>query len=181
MTGPAWDGAHDGNNAFKAAGYRGSDVLTLMVVPFLLWAARSRSPRARLLLPGAFTYFLYVYASVALDAAYGDLFLLHTAIFGASLFGLVAAIRGMPPVRCIPPAWIPPFLLASAAATAAIWLSELAAEPDLHGSTTLVTHVLDLGVIVRAVFMGGRCCGEGTPTATGSRSRSSSWRCRCCR
>lgn len=155
VTGLAWDGAYEGNDAFKAGGYRGSDVLTLLVVPFLLWAARSPSRRAKLLLPGALAYFVYAYASVALNAAYGDLFLLHTTIFGASLFGLVAAIRTMPAVSGSAPRWIARFLLASAAMTAFIWLSELAGGPDLHGSTTLVTHVLDMGVIVPAVLLAG--------------------------
>ena len=40
MTGLTWDAAYDGNDTFKAGGYRGGDVLTLALgIPFLLWSS----------------------------------------------------------------------------------------------------------------------------------------------
>ena len=52
LTGLVWSGCYAGNEAFKAGGYRGSDVLTLAMVPLLLWASAG-SRHGRLLLPGA--------------------------------------------------------------------------------------------------------------------------------
>lgn len=175
ITGLAWDRAYDGNDAFKAGGYRGSDVLTLSVgIPFLLWssiAAERGSWRAGLLLPGAFAYLLYAYGSFALNAAYSELFVLYTLVFGASLFGLVLAIRAMP-VESLAVAGglqrrVARFLIASSIVTAMIWLGDLVpaliegTEPELHGSTTAVTYALDIGLIVPAVFMAGLLVGRG--------------------
>lgn len=175
ITGLAWDGAYDGNAAFKAGGYRGSDVLTLALgVPLLLWsslAAERGSRRAGLLLPGAFAYLLYAYGSFALNAAYSELFLLYTLVFGASLFGFVMATRAMP-VESLAVAGrlqrrVARFLIASAIVTAMIWLGDLVpalmggTEPELHGSTTAVTYALDIGLIVPAVFLAGVLVGRG--------------------
>ena len=163
-------GVYDADSVFRGAGFRGTDALTLFLgIPFLLAAValhRRGSVRGTLLLTGALAYFLYVYASLALGAAYNELFLLYVAVFGASAFGFVAALRAVEP-RSLDPARLPRralgvFMLAGGVATAAIWLvpevlPALAAgdSPDLEGYTTLVTHVLDLGIVVPAAFLSG--------------------------
>ena len=63
----------------------------LLGVPLLvvaLVAYRRGSRRGGLLLAGALTYFLYVYASRALSNAYNPLFLLYIVVFSASVFGV---------------------------------------------------------------------------------------------
>ena len=163
------EGVYRHDSAFKGGGFRGTDVVTLVLaLPFLLVvAARHRrgSTRATLLLAGAFLYVLYVYASLALGAAYNDLFLLHVALFGASLFAFVLALRsvdlGAFDLARMPRRLAAIFLLASALATAAIWLADVVPPlvrgeaPKLEGYTTMVTHALDLGIIVPAVALAG--------------------------
>lgn len=168
-------GLYEYDSAFKGAGFRGTDVLTLLVgVPFLLIAAaahRRGRVRGTLLLSGGFAYFLYVYGSLALNAAYNDFFLVYVAIFGLSLFGLVLTLRAVPLDRVVarPRPWLARFLVASGLVTSAIWLSELVPPlmdgslPDLRGSTTMVTHVLDLALIAPLVIVAGRLVHRGDP------------------
>lgn len=44
---------------------------------------------------GALAYFLYVYATLALNAAYNDLFLVYVALFSASFFALAAVVASI--------------------------------------------------------------------------------------
>jgi hypothetical protein len=162
-------GVYDTDSLFRGAGFRGTDAVMLFLgIPFLLAVValhRRGSVRGTLLLAGALAYFLYVYASLALGSAYNELFLLYVALLGTSAFGFVIALRGVDrhvlDTR-LPRHAIAIFMLASGVATAAIWLvpevlPALAAgdTPDLEGYTTLVTHVLDLGIVVPAVFLSG--------------------------
>src|SRR5581483_5774736 len=75
---------------FRGAGIRGTDVVTIALgMPLLIMATlryRRGSLRWGLLLMGTLVYFLYVCASLALNAAYNVLFLVYIALFSASLF-----------------------------------------------------------------------------------------------
>jgi hypothetical protein len=164
-------GIYAADTLFRGAGFRGSDALTLFVgVPFLLVAValyRRGSVRGTFLLAGALAYFLYTYASVALGAAYNDLFLLYVAVFSAALFAFVVLLRAVDVGEVdwsrMPRRSIGIFMLASGVLTAAIWLllTDLlpavieGRTPELEGYTTLVTHVLDLGIVVPSVFVAG--------------------------
>ncbi|HEY5529235.1 MAG TPA: hypothetical protein VIL51_07315 [Thermoleophilia bacterium] len=162
--------AHD--SIFRAAGNRGTDVATLALgVPLLIIStvlARRGSARANLFLLGLLAYFLYVYASVALSSAYNGLFLVYVALFAASLFAFVQCFSslhrrdgGLFPGP-LPRRGIAAFMFFSGVATVIIWLMPLidalarGVPPDtLQHYTTMVTEVLDLGVIVPAVFISG--------------------------
>ena len=159
---------------FGGAGNRGTDAVVLTLgFPLLAVCTvlyRRGSLRGTLLLTGALTYFLYVYASAALGTvAYNELFLVYVALFSASLFALALAFRSIDlralPAHCSPrlprrgPAG---FLFASALVTAAIWLLDpvtglrMGEPPEiLKTSTTLFTHALDLAIIVPAVALAG--------------------------
>lgn len=84
---------------FTGAGFRGQDAVALFLgVPLLIVAilAHQRgSLSGHLLLTGVLGYFLYLYASMALGAAYNRMFLLYVAIFSASLYAFILALSSM--------------------------------------------------------------------------------------
>jgi hypothetical protein len=86
-------GVYRFDTRFMGAGNRGTDAVTLIVsIPLLIVATlryRHGSLRWGLLLMGTLIYFFYVYASLALNAAYNDLFLIYVALFSATLFAVV--------------------------------------------------------------------------------------------
>jgi hypothetical protein len=128
---------------------------------------RRGSLRGALVLAGAVTYFLYVYASRSLGNAYNGVFLAYIALFSMSLFALLSVVVSVDH-RVVgaqlgadrPRRGLAGFLLASGVVTAAVWLLPLlssAARSDapkyLDTYTTTVTDVLDLGVIVPVLFI----------------------------
>jgi hypothetical protein len=161
------EGLYGYDSLFAGAGNKGTDVVTLVLgIPLLAIGVvlyRRGSPRGGLLLMGALTWFLSVYASYALGAvAYNDLFLVYVTLFSASLFALVLAFRSfdVPALPAHVAADMPRrgpavFLVASALVTLTVWLTEpitalLTGEPpeSLRTWNTLVTNALDLAVIV---------------------------------
>jgi hypothetical protein len=158
---------------FSGAGYKGLDTVTLVLgIPLLMLAVllyRRGSLRGGLLLLGALSYFLYIYASLALGAAYNNLFLLYIALFSASLFAFVLAFTAIdrPTVAArlatrTPHRTFAIYLFASGLLTLVVWLAPLLGSlierqpPKLLDSyTTVVTDVLDLGIIVPALFFSG--------------------------
>lgn len=169
----AGQGLYRYDTVFIAAGNRGTDAVTLALgIPLLLLAAAGYgrgSLRGGLLLMGGLAYFLYVYASLALNAAYNPLFLVYVALFSASLYGLVLAFTSAGPAA-LPDAVLARlprrgpgyFLIASGLVTIAVWLVPLAGalargEPPalLTSYTTMVTDVLDLGVITPGTLIAG--------------------------
>lgn len=154
-----------------AEGSRGTDIVTLaLAIPLLLAASaayRRGSLRGTLLLAGALTYFLYVYASRSLYNAYNYLFLVYIAAFSASLFGLVALVSTADRTGVAarlsagrPRRGLSAFLAICGAVTSVVWLLPLLAstargEPPklLDTYATSVTDVLDLGVLVPTLFV----------------------------
>lgn len=156
---------------FAAAGFKGSDLLTLVAgIPLLIFFTgcyRRGSLRGGLLLLGTLGYFLYIYASLALKAAYNPLFLLYIALFSASLFAFVRLFTAFDRQKLL--AHFSPamprrgpaiFMLASGLVTLVVWLAPLLSAllqnrpPALLASyTTTVTDVLDLGIITPATFI----------------------------
>src|SRR5580765_2347962 len=153
------------------AGFRGVDAVTLFLgVPLLVTSAvlyRRGSFRGALLLAGTLAYFLYNYASMALSAAYNDLFLVYVALFSTSLFAFILVLMSFDlaslPSRfspALPRREIAAYLAAVGFLLVVLWLGDVVAAlirdsvPAALGSyTTIVTYVLDLGVIVPAAFI----------------------------
>jgi hypothetical protein len=157
---------------FKAPILRGADAVTLFVaIPLLLFALRRYrrgSPRGALVLAGALAYFLYNSASLALGAAYNNLFLVYLACFSASLFALARAAVSidLQTLSATISPRLPRRALAAfmfvAGSSVFVWLVEIvgalargAVPPGLASYTTDVTAVLDLGVIAPAAFLAG--------------------------
>ena len=165
------EGLYDADTVFKGAGNRGSDLVTLALgVPLLLAALvvyRRGSLRGALLLGGALSWPLYLYATMAVGAAYNQLFLVYVAIFSASLFALVLTLvsidRDVLWARMAPHGprrRLAAIMLVSGIVTAVVWLAPLVTAamtgepPKLLGhQTTMVTDALDLGVITPAALV----------------------------
>jgi hypothetical protein len=166
-------GLYHYDSIMKAAAHRGTDVLTLAIgIPLLVGAVafhRRGSLRGTLVLMGTLVYFLYVYASLSLGAAYNHLFLLYVALFGGSLVAFTLTFTSIDPRHLarrmsssIPRRGPAIFMIFSGVVTFAVWLMDplaalLADEtPELlEASTTLVTHALDIAIIVPAALAAG--------------------------
>ena len=126
--------------------------------------------RGAFLLLGMTGFFLYNYASMAFGAAYNVLFVVYVALFSASLFAFVLAFTAIDLVRL--PAQILPgmprrslaiFMFATGAVFILVWLvmgillplSQGQLPGELAAYTTLVTHALDLGVLLPTAFLAG--------------------------
>jgi hypothetical protein len=82
-------------SADVAAQGRGQDLLTLLTVPLLVWAAaraRSGSLRAHLLWVGLMLYYVYSYLMYALATPYNDAFLAYLAALGLPGYGLLNGV-----------------------------------------------------------------------------------------
>lgn len=156
---------------FIGAGFRGQDAVALFLgVPLLVISIilyQRGSVIGQLLLTGALGYFLYVYASMALGAAYNRLFLLYVIIFSASLFAFIQAYSwlNLDLIASQIPAGMPRrgaaiFMLVAGLVTLVVWGAPLVAAlikdgaPDRMDSyTTMLTYALDLAVITPATFL----------------------------
>jgi len=156
---------------FTGAGFRGQDAVALFLgVPTLVLAIilyQRGTVSGQLLLAGILGYFLYLYASMALGAAYNKLFLLYVALFSASLFAFIkvasavnlAVIAAQVPTE-LPRTGLAVFMIAAGVVTLGVWGAPLVAAlikgnpPDrLDSYTTMVTYALDLAIITPATFL----------------------------
>ena len=165
-----------------ATGFTAADVITLfLAVPTLLisfFMYRRGSVKGGLLLAGALSYFLYNYTSMGFGAAYNNLFLAYTLIFGASLYGLILALlsfdlKTLPShfAAALPRNGIGIFLIISGIILSLIWLAlsiipallASKAPPEAYYYTTFLTGIIDIGIIALALILGGVLIRRGTP------------------
>jgi hypothetical protein len=153
--------------------YQIQDLTVLLVgVPVLvvgLWAASRGSVRGRLVWLGGMAFMTYIWASIAIQIPYNELFLVYVALFGLSLFTFVGGMWSTDPaaIRRRLEGRIDPRLYAGALfvvglGLAALWLSDVL-PPLLQGTTptlveesgpqALTSHVLDLGVVVPSILL----------------------------
>lgn len=162
------------------AGFKGQDAVALFLgVPLLVLTTvlyRRGSLRGSLLLTGALGYFLYVYASMALSAAYNRLFLVYVALFAASLWAFIRLfssfdlqLLGAHLSGPVPRRGLVAFLFASGGVTLIIWglplvISLISGGPlgRLDTYTTAVTYALDLAIITPALFVAGALIRRGS-------------------
>jgi hypothetical protein len=161
------------DTAFYAAGNRGTDAVMLCLgVPLLIATAVGYSRgslRAGLLLLGALGYSLYLYATLAFNAAYNSLFLAYVALLSASLFAFIGAFAAVDR-DALPARWRPglprrglaAFMFAGGAVTLLLWGEPLVTallrrQPPalLDSYTTMVTYALDLAVVTPATLLCG--------------------------
>lgn len=151
----------------------GQDAVTLVfVAPLLavgLWLARRGSFRGYLLWLGALAYVLYTYAVYAVITQFNAFFLGYVALFGLSLYTLVGGLLQLDPGPVkrrlegdLPVGPMVGFLVAMGVLVTLLWLSEIlpatltgtspASAADV-GLPANVVHVLDLGVLIPAMFV----------------------------
>lgn len=161
------------NSLFSGANYRAQDIVALAVgVPALglgLALYLRGSVRGAMILAGVQGAYLYIYASMALMAAFNPFFLVYVAALSASFFGLVLNMRLLEKSRAMatvahsaPRAGPAVFMFACGAVTAFVWMVPLlsaqlsGALPDhLDHYTTMVTDALDLAFITPGTIVCG--------------------------
>ena len=167
-------GLYQFDTLLVGSGFQGQDAaMMLLGVPLLLVALewyRAGSWRGAVLLAGTLAYILYISSSVAFGAAYNAFFPVNIALFAASLFGLMALLTSLDAriltaqmTGNVPRLAAATFLFVVGAVLLVVWggLSLLPAlfagrvPEEVASYSTLVTHTLDLGVIVPAVFATG--------------------------
>jgi hypothetical protein len=163
-------GLYEHDTVFFGAGFAGQDGTVLFVgVPLLILSAvlaHRGSARSRVFLTGTLGYFLYVYASMALGAAYNRLFLVYVALFSASLFAFVWAFSSVnldalgAHLRVMPQRGVVVFMFVAGGMTLFAWgvplveaLVESRAPDRIASYTTMVTCVLDLAISTPATIL----------------------------
>lgn len=153
--------------------YQLQDLTILIVgIPVLmigLWYVKQDSPRGRVVWLGGLAYMTYMWATIAVQITFNELFLVYVALFTLSLFTLVGgvlttdarAIRRAVEDQ-IRPSLYSGFLILIGVGLAALWLSDLV-PPLLAGTVPLLveeagpqammSHVIDLGVVVPSIFL----------------------------
>jgi len=155
--------------------YRVQDATIILVgVPVLalgLWYATRGSLRGRVVWLGGLAYSTYMWASVGLQVPYNEFFLGYVALFSLSLFAFVGglvttdagAVRRALEGR-VSTSLYGGALVLIAAGLGVLWLADIV--PALLAGTTpriveeggrgtLVTHLVDLGVVVPSLFVAG--------------------------
>jgi len=166
-------GLYQFDSRLVGAGFRGTDVITLLVaIPMLLIGYakyRHGSLRGHLILTAALFYFLYNGASMTFAASFNPLFLVYVALFSSSVFALIYVLIKF---DCIdlskrirdrfPHRGIAIFLFVAGIGTLFLWISELitpiiqGTAPEIIGPyTTLFTHGFDSALITPAAVMTG--------------------------
>lgn len=164
-------GIYQYDTLFFGAGFKGQDAVVLFLgVPLIIIAVtltQRGSVGGQLLLTGMLGYFLYVYASMALGAAYNRLFLLYIIIFSTSFFAFIQAFASvdLDLIASRIPSELPTrglaiFMFAAGLITLFVWGAPLVTAlisggpPERMDSyTTMVTYALDLAIITPATFL----------------------------
>lgn len=165
------EGLYEFDTLLVGAGNRGQDLVILLAeVPVLLlcvrWYRRG-SLAAALALTGVLAFFVYLSASMTFATAQNRMFLVYVGMLAVSLPAMVLVVTPLDAAvvkEAFPPrpsrVTLATYLFAVAAALGLAWL------PDLLGATvsddftrlvgpytSLVTHALDLGVVIPVVCL----------------------------
>jgi hypothetical protein len=157
-----------------AVGFRAADLVTLVLaIPLLVGSTllyRRGSLRGGFLLAGTLAYFLYNYGSLAFGSTYNNLFLVYTAIFSASLFGLIMMLTSYDVVALparyttrLPRRGISVFFIVSGVILLLVWLVLIIIPALLQGTTplevafytTFTTAVIDIAIVAPALIATG--------------------------
>jgi hypothetical protein len=165
------EGLYRHDSLVKGAGNRGSDLFALAIgLPLLFYAAaryRRASARGGLLFAGILLWFLYLYATMALSAAFNEMFLVYCALVATSGTALVLVVRSIDALilgrqldGSFPRRPVMVFLTVAAGVVVLLW-GWITVEPlllgeppgHLHNATTSVTPALDLGLLLPAFLI----------------------------
>ena len=149
---------------------QGNDFITLVIgLPLLaisFWLALRGSLRAKLLLTGTLGFFLYTYMSMAIGAAYNNLFLVYVALFSLSLYAFILSMMSFDLADLpkhfsdrLPRRGIASLCFAAGGFLLLAWLGRIVPPllngktPPLENTTTLIIQTMDLGLIVPLAFL----------------------------
>lgn len=169
------------DTVFSAGASQGGDVaalfvtLPLFIVSLMLY--RRGSLGGGFLLASALAYYLYYSASLALIAAYNNLYLVYLALFSTSFFGFVLALSAIElpslPGRFasgLPRRGLAIFMFVVGIGVAFIWLSDVVTAVTTNGvpealgaNISLITYTIDVGIIVPACILAGFLLLRGAP------------------
>lgn len=164
-------GLYHYDTQFFGTAYKGQDAVALFLgVPLLvitIFLYQRGSVSGQFFLLGLLGYFLYLYASMALGAAYNQLFLVYIVIFSASLFAFIQLFSSL--VRELAISQLPEgfprlslavFMFAAGFVTLIVWglplvvaLTKGVAPERMDSYTTMVTFALDLAIITPATIL----------------------------
>lgn len=165
-------GLYANDSILIGAANQGTDAIVLLVgIPLLvlsLYMMMKDERKGSVLMAGALTYFLYVYATFSLSIAFNRLFIVYVALFALSLYGLlicVFRIKDMndtsPLVKTNAGRWIGYLMILLGSFTGLAWgVEPLMAlltgdSPDLGIYPTLFTHAFDMAIIVPISIISG--------------------------
>ncbi|MDO9085063.1 MAG: hypothetical protein Q7U53_02545 [Anaerolineaceae bacterium] len=166
-------GLYQFDSRLAGAGFRGTDVVTLLLaIPMLLLSYRHyrrESLRGSIFLVAALFYFLYNGASMTFAASFNSLFLIYVALFSSGTFALIITLMNFNRAVLVkrvqggfPHRGIAIFLFVAGIGTLFLWISELigpilqGGAPEIIGPyTTLFTHGFDSALITPAAVMTG--------------------------
>lgn len=163
---------HD--NALVTAGWRGNDLVTLLVAAPLLVAALMLSwhgsGRARLVWLGMLDYTLYNFGFYLFGAAFNNFFLIYAALFTLSIFALIFGLATLDVQRVgdqfrvgMPVKWIGGYMLFVATGLSIVYVAQslgfivtgqLPPVVTLTGHPTSVVFALDLSLVVPVLVLG---------------------------
>jgi hypothetical protein len=157
-----------------AVGYRVGDAFTLIVgIPLLLisfWLYRRGSLRGKIMLTGTLLFFLYNFGSLAIGAAYNNLFLIYIILTMSTFLTAISLLMSFDLQEfsslfsgCGPQRGISMFFIISGIALFCIWLflsivPALVADgvpPELASYTTIITFAVDMGIIAPVLVSAG--------------------------
>jgi hypothetical protein len=173
------------DSAYRGPANQGTDVVALaLFVPLLIAATlryRKGSVRGAMLVAASLLWLLYLHLSLAVSAAYNELFLVYVTVVATTATGLVLLIRSLDLQLLgerldgrFPRRAISRFFIAVCVVTGLLWgglaLSALAsggAPAHLEHATTTVEEALSLGLLVPAFLLAAAALQRGE-TALGA-------------
>lgn len=172
-------GTYGNDSLFSAFGFIAQDMVVIfLAIPLLLLCLRSYVKKVKAAAPALMAvlgFFLYAYISLSFAASYNRFFLVYVLVFSSSFYALsiLAKEVHLPYVlvKRLPGKAAGIYLIASGIITFFIWGFPLILEgfgeevlKHLFHYTTLVTHALDLALIVPASIIAGLLILQKNPT-----------------
>ena len=165
-------GIYANDSLLIGAANQGTDAIVLLIgIPlmvFSMYLMRRDERRGSVLMAGALTYFLYVYATLSMSVAFNRLFLVYVALLALSLYGLIICVleiirmnKESQLVRASGKKWIGYLMIILGSFTALAWgvepvIALLTGElPTLSIYPTLFTHAFDMAIIVPISIISG--------------------------
>lgn len=166
-------GLYQHDSVSLAAQAKAQDIVTLIFgIPLLiisLCLSRKNLLKGRLLLAGAFGYFLYTYTSYSFLMMYNSFFLIYVIIMSASFFGFILVMMSFNLEEFflffnpkLPVKFVGGFLIFFGIVIGLMWLGIIipplidgTVPSELEHYTTLTIQALDLGFVLPAIIISG--------------------------